>query len=270
MRRTALLLAIILVSTLAFAGVTFTSVSKTEQDGRTTQTRVRAYVSGSRARIEFLENEQDPVFSKGKYLLSRDGGKTMMLVDPAQKTTSPVDFESMTRDLRDTMERMHVKSSVGAPKLERLVDTPGEAVAGMPTRHYRYRTTYTTTLEVMGQKTAIETVITDDLWTTKSLSDPALALWLKKETPSTGDPNADALLKSEMNKVAGFPVKRVTKTETTDDHGHHSASTTSMEVLEAHVAPVAAAKFAVPASFRQVALPVPEEDEGDGAQPHRD
>ncbi len=72
-----------------------------------------------------------------------------------------------------------------------------------------------------------------------------------------------------MNKVAGFPLKRVTKTETSDDHGHHSASTTSMEVMEARVVPVSAAKFVVPAGFRRVALPAPDDnDEEDGAQPH--
>ncbi|HWR37667.1 MAG TPA: DUF4412 domain-containing protein [Clostridia bacterium] len=258
MKRFVLLL-VLAISTTAFAGVTFTSTSQTEQNGKTSKTRVKASVSGQNARIEFLENEDDPIFTPGRYLLSRDGGKTMYLVDPAQKTLSPIDFTEITKEMTATMQRLNVKASVGAPKMTKVLDLPGKPVAGLATRHYRYQTQYTTTLEVLGQKTGIETAVTDDLWTTKALVDPALGVWLRKEAVSTGDANADALLKSEMSKASGFPVKRVTVTTTSDDHGHKSTSTTSMEILEAQVTAVPASAFVTPADYRQVPLPVPDD-----------
>lgn len=262
LRRTlylALLFAISFATQPCFAGVVYTATTRTEQGGKAESSTVHAQVSGMGAKIEFLRNDA-PFLPVGAYLLSRDGGKTLYVIDPAQKTFAKWDMGVMTKDVADTMERLKARTSITRPKLEKLLDEPSAPVAGFPTRHYRFRTSYDTTLEMMGSSSTQRTVTEEDIWATSELHDPALAVWLRKSPQPSGDAQLDALLKTEMSKIRGFPVKRITSTITTDSHGKPQKLTTTMSVSKLAITRVAQSAFAIPAGFKETEFHLPEQE----------
>ena len=80
---------------------------------------------------------------------------------------------------------------------------------------------------------------------------PSTALGLKQDPPSTGDEQVDKMIRAEMAKVEGFPLKRVTVTRTADANGDHS-SRSEMNVLEVKQVRVPEAVFAMPRGYKEV------------------
>src|SRR5512140_763773 len=123
-KRTLLLLALLFATSLGvqpcFAGVVYTATTRTEQGGKAESSTVHAQVSGLGAKIEFVQNDA-PFLPAGAYLLSRDGGKTMFVIDPAHRTFAKWDMGAMTKDVAETMERLKARTTITEPKLEKLL-----------------------------------------------------------------------------------------------------------------------------------------------------
>jgi hypothetical protein len=105
-------------------------------------------------------------------------------------------------------------------------------------------------MHITGAK-KVSTVMDEDIWTTDKLVDPALKVWLKQDPPSTGDEQVDKMIRAEMSKVEGFPLKRVTVTRTGDAQGEHS-SRSEMNVMSVKQVTVPEAEFAVPRGYKEV------------------
>jgi hypothetical protein len=97
----------------------------------------------------------------------------------------------------------------------------------------------------------------------RSLLDAGFGIWLRRAagSPATGD--FDALMKTEMQKMSGFPLKRLTVTTTTDKKGKQETTRTLMEVTEMKVEPVPASAFEIPPDYTETQLlPTGEGEEG--------
>ncbi|MGA1998947.1 MAG: DUF4412 domain-containing protein [Terriglobales bacterium] len=243
-----LILFVLVVTAHAFAGVEFVAQTRSDGGGDVT---VHAYVSGVRAKVVFVESQADD-YAVGDYMLSPDEGKTLYLISPATKTYTKYDVQAMMAGMGGMVQGMRgmMKVNFESPKIEKLLEEDGGLLAGLPTRHYRYRTSYTVSMHITGAK-KVSTVMEEDIWTTDKLVDPALKVWLKQEPPSTGDEQVDKMIRAEMAKVEGFPLKRVTVTRTSDAGGEHS-SRSEMNVLQVKQVRVPEAEFAMPRGYREV------------------
>ncbi len=257
--------ALVVVACEATAGVYFRSVTKTEGDGAAgSATTVKAWMSGEKGKVEFLESD-NPMLEAGSYFLTQDGGATVILVDPEEKTYMKWDMAAMAGAASGAMKMMNLKYS--EPKVELLSDEPGGLVAGLPTRHYKVRTSYTTEMKFMGMKHSSSVVSEEDIWATSELVEAALGMWLRKEPPKSGDEQFDAFLAKQMNVIKGFPLKRITVTTTTSNKGKPQVTKMTMEVMELRAMPVPASTFQIPAGYQEVTMPGGGgEDEG-GANP---
>ena len=197
----------------ALAGVEFVAQTRSDGGGDVT---VHAYVSGARAKVVFVDIHA---------MMAGMGG--------------------MVQGMRGTM-----KINFESPKIEKLLDEDGGTVAGLPTRHYRYRTSYTVKVNMPGAR-PISTVVEEDIWATQQLADPALKVWLKQEPPTTGDSQVDEMIRAEMAKAEGFPLKRVTVTRTVDALGEHT-NRSEMDVLELKRVQVPAKEFLIPRGYVEV------------------
>jgi hypothetical protein len=233
----------------ASAGVEFVAQTKSDGGGDVT---VHAYVSGVRAKVVFVESQAE-AYAVGDYMLSPDEGKTLYLVSPATRTYTKYDVQSMMAGMGGMVQGIRglMKVNFEFPKIEKLLEEDGGLVAGLPTRHYRYRTSYMVSMHITGAKKA-STVIEEDIWTTDKLVDPALKVWLKQEPPSTGDEQVDKMIRAEMAKIQGFPLKRVTVTHTEDAQGEHTTRS-EMDVLRVKTVVVPPTAFAIPRGYREVA-----------------
>ena len=261
MKRNLLLALLICLSVSPlFAGITYTAVMKSDMGGTESQTgTIRGWASGHNGKVEFT-GAANPMMPSGSYLITRDGARTLILVDAARKTYSKFSVQSMLDASGGMMQSMKttLKMSFESPKIEKLLDENGGSVAGLPTRHYKYRTTYVMNMEYMGQARRTTTILEEDVWATTKTLDPAMGLWLKKDPAKTGDDQLDSLIASEMNKVPGFPLKRVSVTIMESD-GTRQTFRSEMEVTRLTVKPVPLSIFRIPATFKEQAPEQPDE-----------
>lgn len=251
--------AVLVCAAPAFAGMTFEATTTTDGPQGKQVMRTQAWVDGAKAKVVFTESD-NPMFTEGAYLLTTDGGKTLYLVDPQQKTYMPFDLDRMVATAGAMMQSMGgmVKMSFSNQKVEKLLEEPGGQLLGRDTTHYRVRVSYDSEVRVMGmgQEAANETIT--DTWTTTSLADPGFSAWLRRDPPKTGIADLDALLAAEVAQgVTGVPLKTVSVTTTKDKkRGRTQTTTTTMEVTSLREGDVPAGSFEIPAGYEEVAVPV--------------
>jgi hypothetical protein len=239
---------VIVATAYCFAGVEFVAQTRSEGGGDVT---VHAFVSGSRAKVVFVHSEAED-YAIGDYMLSPDEGRTLYVISPSTKTYTRYDVQAMMAGMGGMVQGMRGMMNVSfeSPKIEKLLEEIGKPIAGLPTRHYRYRTSYIVSLNMAGAQ-KVSTVMEEDIWATEELVDPALKVWLKQDPPTTGDEQVDKMIRAEMAKVQGFPLKRITVTSTVDSHGEQK-SRSEMDVLEVKQVVVPDSEFVMPRGYREV------------------
>ena len=189
---------------------------------------VLAKIDGENARIEFVESG-NPWMREGAYLLTTDGGTTLQLVKPADKTYGEFELDSVMRMLGSLGEAGIVSFEIENPKLETLERGPGKSVAGMSTKHARYRTTYDMRIKIMRFQRTQSVETTQDVWYSEELRDPAMGVWLRKEPPRTNT-ELDKLIDLEVGKIEGFPLETADTTVMTGKKGKQTTTVTRMRV----------------------------------------
>lgn len=221
---------------------------------------VKAWVDGDNAKVEFVQT-RNPLLAEGGYLLSRDGGATVYFVNPKEKTYAIFDPAAMAQMMGGISKMIDLK--VSNLSVEKLEESIGQPLLGMPTKYYKYRTTYTTATKILGMRGETRTEQIQQIWAAPGLIGAAFGVWLKKEPPATGDPEFDKLVRAEVGKVEGVPLKMITTTTTTEaKKGRTETTTITMEVTNLQVIPVAASTFELPRDYREVSL-VPGAGEGE-------
>lgn len=249
----------------ARAGVYYEAVTR----GETRQERleVHGWVDGEKAKVEFLASG-NPLMPTGSYLVTPDGGKTLFLIDPEKKTYSRWDLDAMMRTAGAAMEAMGpmLNLEISDPRVEKLGEEDGGTLVGLPTTHYRYRTTYEMQMKIMGIKRASRVEMEQEIWATDAVVEPGFGVWLRKER-ATGNETLDKLVKAEMGKISGFPLKTVTVTTTTSGKGKQQQTRSeTVVILLDRERSVPASTFEIPSDYQETQmLPMmPEGGEGGG------
>ena len=245
--------AVLTVAVEALAGWQYTAVTKAEggANARMMGSTTHAWVDGARVKIEFSESG-NPLMGAGSYLLSSDGGQKVFLVNPKNKTYSTWDISGMMGMAGGMMEMMNMKFK--NCRVEKLLEEKGPALLGQPTTHYRYRTSYTMEMNLMGMAMASDTVKDEDLWITTALKDAGLSLWLNQQNNKTGNEQLDSMISAEMSKARGFPLKNVSTTTTRDNRGQQKVMKMSMEITELKPCTPAAKMFEMPADYHEAQM----------------
>jgi hypothetical protein len=245
----------------ASAGIHYKSVTRTETSaGRGGgETQVEGWAAADKARVEF-HGSASPLTKEGTYLLTKDGGKTVYFVNPEEKTYAIWDLKAMLGMAGGIMNGMGplLKFQFTDPKVEKLLDEDGGTVAGLPTRHVRYRTSYTLTVKVFGMGNSSDVVTEEDIWATQRLSDLGLGIWLRSEPMRTGNDELDKMIASGREKIQGFPLKMTSVSTNTDKKkGKQTVTRTSMEVTQLDTsASVPASSFEIPAGYKETEMMV--------------
>ena len=252
MRRILLAIVVAVLAVPSWAGITYTAVTRRILGSKASNGdfRVQGWISGKQARMVFLQSEL-PELGSGSYLVSADGGETVYLVNPTDKTYERWDVAGMVSSMADMMRNMRgeMKVRFEEPTVEKLLEEDGPKMQGMPTRHFRYRTSYKATIE-MFEKQTIETVMEEDVWTTTAISEPGVSVFLNRRA-SSGDEQLDHILTQEMNKVPGFPLKRVTST-TQQTNKQTTQSRSEMEIVELKNVVIPTSMFKVPRGYTEM------------------
>ena len=246
-------LSIMLSTTLAFGGWEYSASTKAAGGANSDMFRssVKGWADGAMSRVEVVESG-NPIIPAGSYLLSRDGGRTMHLVNPQEKRYSALDLNNMMGLAGGAMEMMGMKFS--SPKVEKLLEETGPAIQGFPTVHYRFRSSHTMEMNFMGMQRVTETITEEDVWASQDLQDEGLGVWLNQGNMKTGNAEVDKVLQAEMGKVKGFPLKRVATTTTKQQDGSAETVRVTSEVTAIRKTETPASLFELPAGYTEKRL----------------
>ncbi len=256
------LLGLAAVALPAQAGIHYTAVTRTSIAGaedtapHSSEVQVEGWALGQRARIE-LHKSDNPAARAGTWLVSRDAGRTLYLIDPAQRSYTPWDLRAMLERVGGVLHGMGplLKVNVSDLRVARLPEADGGVVAGLPTRIFRFRISYKTVVNVLGMSTSGGTVVEQDLWITDKLHDQGAGVWLRHEPPPTGDAGLDARIAAQAGAVPGYPLRAVTVSTSRQHDGRPAVTRTSMEVTRLEAATPPEAWFVLPQGYQEKHLP---------------
>jgi hypothetical protein len=265
LRRSILGAFLLLAAVPGFAGIHYKSLAQTEGAEQAGAIRAEGWVSGDNAKVTFVESAGNPILKEGSFLLTKDGGKTLYLVNPKEKTYAEWSLQGMLGSVGAVMNGIGplLKVQYSEPKVEKLLDEDGGTVAGLPTRHYKVRTSYSMTVKVLGMSNNTDVVNEQDIWATSRLQDTGLGVWLRTGSPRTGNAEFDKrFLAAEAGKFQGFPLKMITVSTSTAKKGNRTTTTRStMEVTQLDAdAAIPASTFEIPTGFERteiMAVPTP-------------
>lgn len=235
--------------------------------GKASETQVEGWVSGDKAKVEFVETSgpANPFAKKGTYILTSNGGKELYLVNPEEKSYARWSLDGMMKLIGGMMNGLGplLKIELGDPKVEKLLDEDGGEVAGVSTRHVQFRTRYTMKVRVIGISSSSDVDSVEDFWLASKWTDPGLGVWLRADPPRTGNAQFDKLIDASRERFAGFPVKSTMVSTTTQSKGKRQTVTrTTTEVTELKSVSVPDSTFALPAGYSEVAPPAAPGEEG--------
>ncbi len=216
----------------AVAGIEYRARTWQEgaQKNKQMESSVKASIEGDKARIDF-EDSGNSTMPAGSYLLTTDGGGTVFLVRPEDKTYGEFDLEAVMQMLGAMSDSGLLDFQIDNARVETLDRGAGKTVAGIPTEHARFRTTYDMKIKVlgMGRTQNVETV--QDIWYSDALQDAAMGIWLRKAPPRTGT-ELDELIDLEVAKIRGLPLETVSTMTTTGKKGKSTTTTTHTQVSD--------------------------------------
>ena len=230
----------------------------TPSDGEPFAGSVR--VAGGRARIdaEGLGGRRE----SGDYLLLHDGGRTVTVVNPRERTYSVTDARSFERIVATAMRAVNVAVSAKLDDV-RVVAGPvgaGDTIAGYPTRRYRLTQEYAATVGVMGFAGAPEYhVVMTDFWVAPGLElmrNPLVEMLATSETALAQADRAfvERSAAARDRLFRGMPLRLIVAARSVDEHGRrsgkHGGSRLVVEVTRVVHGPVDRAALDVPAGFR--------------------
>jgi hypothetical protein len=208
MRRVLVVIAILALGHSVSAAVQYEFRQTTQSDLETvpsTDMTGKGIIDGDRSRVEFTSGNG---FSPGTYVISTNGSKTLLFVDPARKTYVEVNAAGVATSIGTA------KISVSNKKVNITKMEDHTMIAGLPTEHYRLSLDYDITLlfGTIPLTQSVHEII--DKWVTQAFGDVA-ETFLATGSIHTGNPDLDDLIATENTKIKGFALKQTTNVSTT-------------------------------------------------------
>ncbi|MEM7050403.1 MAG: hypothetical protein AAF604_12130 [Acidobacteriota bacterium] len=252
----------------AFGALHYEAESSVATDGQPPlATRIEAWVDGERSRIDIVESS-NPLLPAGSYLVTQDGGQTVLRVDPKAETYAVFDVDGLLKVAGTMLGGLQgmLRLQISDPVVEKLVDEESEDLFGLATRHVQYRTTYELQIKALGMKRRQQVERLQDLWMTSDIEDPAMTVWLRSRSQATGNEDLDRLIAAELDKVEGLTLKSTETSTSTDKKGRQSVTRSTLEVTSfERGAELGDDRVRVPAEYREVEpITTPGQQEGGG------
>ena len=217
---------------------------------------VRGWVDGPNARIEFEQSDASGLFTAGSYLLSNDGGETLYVVDPAERTIAAVDLAQIFQSIGAMTEATGgvVQMEFSDFTSEQLGQEPGEEILGFPTTRYRFKTGYTMSIGVLGMRRENRTESEHEFHCTDELDAEGFAVWLRPDRFRTGNEDIDRLIEQQFASVDCLPLRNRSVTTMTSGRRNASTSTTTTEVTTLREDTPPEGAFVLPTGYTETSL----------------
>jgi hypothetical protein len=249
-------LALALTVSSAFAGLQyrFQTVSTTAGGGHTLSGTAR--VDGANMRLDIDQGDQ-LLIQDHSFLLSKDGGRTLVVANPADKTWYELKLDDLLGSAGSIFKQMGgtVQMTFDDEKVAAHDDGDGGMIAGYPTRKSSVTCSYQMKMNVMGQKIQGHIQMQSQTWATDKLP-AAAASFVQSGGFRTGIEAIDKLIQAQGGVVTGFPLKQVITT-TTVMNDQTTTMTNTTSVTDIHKDAVhPAGTFEMPAGYSKGLSPL--------------
>ncbi len=228
------------------------SVDADQKQGAQPLPSMNVKVVPGKLRMDFVGT--GPGQPKGGYMIMDAEKGTMAMVSPEEKTATTMKPEAMGAAFGAVGS--FVKMDFQNITYNVVDKGAGPSMLGYATHHYEISQSYDTDVSVFGKKVHTKTAtVTNAFMANEFISDRAFAAWSERFTRSASALGGDGMKKlmdAEKNRPAGFPLKQVSVTTTTDDKGKATTSTTTMEMTEFSKTNLDAAVFEIPKDYQVV------------------
>ena len=254
MKRLISTFALLLFSPALFGGATYRFSSVTTGVASQTLDGVVKTEAG-KMRVE-LASGDGVLFKNGSVVLSTDGGKTLIVAEPATKSWYALDLSDLlggasavTRQFGDAVKfdvknpRVGVKHSGKTAPLEKL-----------PTNRSTINSAYDLIVNAMGQNMTMKMQNATEVWWTDKLS-AEYTNFLQLRGVRTGIDAVDKILAAQTASLKGFPLKQVTTTTVTMN-GNTMKTTTTSSVSGFKQASFTADQFVLPPGYTKTDNPI--------------
>jgi hypothetical protein len=217
---------------------------------------VLGWVDGDNARVEFRNGGAGPMVPAGSYLISHDGGETLFIVDPKERTVAEVNLAQvfqMVGSLAEATKGM-VKIEFSDFSSEKLGEEPGPAILGYPTTHYRFKTGYTMKVGVLGMSRANRSETELELDCTPKVDAAGFKAWLRPDRFRTGNEGIDKMIAQQYAGLDCLPLRNHSVTKTMDQKGRQTTATSTVEVTTLREGAPPPDAFVVPADYERRSL----------------
>jgi hypothetical protein len=207
MRRVLVGIAILALAHSVSAAIQYEFRQTTHSDLETipsTDMTGRGIIDGDRSRVEFIGGNG---FAPGTYVISTNGSKTLMFVDPTRKTYVEVNAGGVATSIGAA----HITIANKKVNLSKIEEQT--MIAGLPTEHYRLTLDYDITLQfgTIPLTQTVHEII--DKWVTQAFDNVA-ETFLATGSIHTGNPDLDDLITTENTKIKGFALKQTMQVAT--------------------------------------------------------
>jgi hypothetical protein len=239
------------------------TTTRGEKEKKGSSELIRGWVDGVKVRIEFPQGGQGGRVGEGNYMLTTDGGSTVYMVSPKEKSYFAFDIANLMGSLGEMTGGM-VNIEFRDFSAEKLSEGAGGSVMGHDTKRFKVRTQLTMEMNAMGMQRVSKVDATQDAWMAGDLRSDAWSMWLKM-MPSGGAADQFSEWASASGLTEGFPLKTSSTTTITNRKGKAQTSISEMEVTVLREEPIAASIFEIPADYQEAEM-VPPELGGTGAE----
>jgi hypothetical protein len=217
---------------------------------------VQGWVDGQNARVEFRGGAAGPMVPAGSYLISHDGGETLYIVDPKERTVAEVNLAQVFQMVGSLTEATGgiVKLEFSDFSSEKLGESSGQPVLGYPTTHYRFKTGYTMKVGVLGMTRASRSETELELDCTPKIDAAGFKAWLRPDRFRTGNEDIDKMIAQQYAGLDCLPLRNHSVTKTTDPKGRATTTTSTIEVTALREEAPPSDAFVVPADYEHTSL----------------
>jgi hypothetical protein len=254
MKQSVFAAAILLAAASSFGGVTYDY--RAETTGLQQHSVDGSVVSDGANMKMTVAHGDDMMFKSGAIALSRDGGRTIDVYDPASKTYYEISLDQISANIGGVLKSSGVNVSFVNPIVNVTDGGDGGAIEGFPTQKATLDASIDINIDAGGQSMTSKMSMHSESWTTDKLGANAMNLF-QQRSMQTGVEALDKLIAAQATALKGrFPLKQVTTVRMNMGGGSDMATTTTASVSNVKQTAVDASTFVPPVGYTRVDNPL--------------
>jgi len=213
--------------------------------------KMKAWVDGPRARIEFVGGGAKGAYPEGSYVVTKDGGETVFFVNPKKQAFARWELDDVVRDVADRLknEGGMVRLELTDVSNEKLLEEASQPILGFEATHRKWRSGYTMKYAILGIDQVRREDTVRDLWFSDRIAGSGYDALLQPGRLKTGHAELDKVVAGRIGEPHGFTLRSETVTKVRKGKGAEQTLKSRTDVTLLRQETADASRFEVPSGY---------------------